>query len=206
MTKSRFPKAVSEDLLVRSGRRCCLCQKAKSGRVQVHHIIPQAEGGKGTAHNGIVLCFDCHSDVHAYWGKTHMGRSFTPAELTRRRDNWFETFARTGGTQIDYKQLASEVLRQLAEHGISAALTEVRERAPPPQAESAHPMPVPRAVHIGTEDLTKAKRPGMSLDAPGIVYVGEPFKVTVNADPAPDVGAASTRSSARLQAPAISAM
>ena len=95
---------------------------------------------------------------------------------------------------IDYEKLAGAVLRQFAEHGMSAGLTEVREQAPPPQTESAHPEPVPRAVHIGTEDLVKAKLPGMSLDAPATVFVGETFKVTVLADPAPNVGFAGFQS------------
>ena len=137
MTKSRFPKSVAEDLMAKSGRRCCLCHEFKGGRLQIHHITPRAEGGKGTPDNGIVICFDCHSDVHAYWGKTHMGRSFTAPELKRHRDQWFETFATASGTQIDYEKLAGELLHQIA------------EQARPPQG----------AADIGTEELAKAAGP-----------------------------------------------
>lgn len=139
MTKSRFPRAVAEELLTKSGRRCCLCHEYKGGRVEVHHVTPKAEGGQGTAENGIVLCFDCHSDVHAYWKENPKGRKFGAPELRKHRDHWFETFARNAGVAIDYKQLAGELLRQISEQmrpeGARDAGTEDLAKAAGPETE-----------------------------------------------------------------------
>ncbi len=137
MTKSRFPKTVVDELLAKSGRRCCLCHEFKGGKVEVHHIVPGAQRGTGTAGNAIVLCFDCHADIHAYWEKNPRGRKFTPPELRRHRDGWFQTYARTGASQIDYKQLAGELLQQYV------------GQARPPEG----------ATDIGTEELAKAAGP-----------------------------------------------
>jgi hypothetical protein len=54
--------------------------------MQIHHIVPDSEGGAGTAENGIPVCLDCHAEVES---KSNMGRRFSGAELTMRRDRWF---------------------------------------------------------------------------------------------------------------------
>lgn len=134
MTKSRFPKQVAEDLLVKSGRRCCLCQEKKGGKIQVHHIILASEGGPATADNGIVLCLDCHSEVHAYSGAAPIGKNFSPSELKRHRDQWFETFGRTGGVGPSASEVAEELLQRFM------------AKLPPGEG----------ATNVGIEELTKA--------------------------------------------------
>jgi tetratricopeptide (TPR) repeat protein len=113
MTKSRFPKDVAEELLVRSGRHCCLCEEYKGGKVEVHHIVPRSQGGRATADNGIVLCYDCHAEVHAYWQANPRGRKLTPSELRKRRDQWFEKFQTRGQPNIDYEKLAEALAPHL---------------------------------------------------------------------------------------------
>ena len=41
------------------------CEECGSGyKVQAHHIRPVSQGGKTTADNLAVLCFDCHRSKH----------------------------------------------------------------------------------------------------------------------------------------------
>jgi len=47
-----FSRKVRENLLVKSGRRCCLCGKFRGTKILVHHIIPEASGGSNKESNG----------------------------------------------------------------------------------------------------------------------------------------------------------
>jgi hypothetical protein len=86
------PKTV-EDLLLKANRHCCLCRQFKGKNLEVHHIVPQAEGGGDDPDNAIVLCFDCHADVVSYNPSHPRGRKYTSAELRRHRDEWFTVVA-----------------------------------------------------------------------------------------------------------------
>lgn len=59
--------------------RCCRCQIIG---VEVHHIIPEADGGPDNIDNAAPLCPSCHS----YFGDNHRKRK----EITRMRDWWYE--------------------------------------------------------------------------------------------------------------------
>lgn len=61
-----FSNTVVERLLVACHRRCCICHKFCGNKIEIHHIIPQAQDGPDTRENGIPLCFDCHAEVEAY--------------------------------------------------------------------------------------------------------------------------------------------
>jgi 5-methylcytosine-specific restriction endonuclease McrA len=50
-------------LILRHGYKCLICGYDKI--VEAHHIIPQAEGGKTTVSNGILLCPNHHAEAHA---------------------------------------------------------------------------------------------------------------------------------------------
>lgn len=41
--------------------RCCWCRDHRRS-IEVHHIIPEAEGGPNTLDNAATLCPNCHSD------------------------------------------------------------------------------------------------------------------------------------------------
>jgi len=88
-----FPPQVTEDLLVKAARCCCLCRQYKGTKIEVHHIVPQADGGTDDFDNGIPLCFDCHAEVETYNDKHPRGRKFRPSELKRLRDEWFQLVA-----------------------------------------------------------------------------------------------------------------
>jgi hypothetical protein len=70
-------------MMVRCGRRCCICRRFRPTKLQVHHIIERSEGGSDDEDNLIVTCFSCHSDVHT---KVPFARRFSVAELKGHRD------------------------------------------------------------------------------------------------------------------------
>ena len=72
-----------ENLLAKTGRRCCLCKMLHS--VQVHHIIPQEEGGTDKIDNAIPLCPNCHNEVHSSHVSGRITRKYTVGELKQHR-------------------------------------------------------------------------------------------------------------------------
>jgi 5-methylcytosine-specific restriction endonuclease McrA len=69
----------------RDGERCTNC--GSSERLQVHHIVPLAEGGEKFALSNLTtLCSDCHAQVGRGRG-TNAGRvSSHPQAVTRERN------------------------------------------------------------------------------------------------------------------------
>ncbi|MBN1273435.1 MAG: HNH endonuclease [Candidatus Aminicenantes bacterium] len=92
-----FPHDIREKALVASGRRCCLCHKFCGTKIECHHIIEIADGGLDTFDNCIPLCFDCHSDMGSYDPKHPKGTKYSPSELKKHRDLWYEKIAKGGG-------------------------------------------------------------------------------------------------------------
>lgn len=84
-----FSEEIKIKALVACGRRCCICHKFCGNNMEVHHILPQAQGGKDTFENAIPLCFDCHANVEHYNPKHPKGNKFTEKELIKHRDNWY---------------------------------------------------------------------------------------------------------------------
>ena len=104
-----FSPQVGENLLVKSARCCCLCREYKGTKIEVHHIVPEANNGTDKEENGIPLCFDCHSDVQTYNDKHPRGRKFRPTELKRHRDEWFKLVS-SGSVGNVQSKLDSEAL------------------------------------------------------------------------------------------------
>jgi HNH endonuclease len=88
-----FPADVKEKALVACARRCCLCRNFVGLKIELHHIVQEAEDGEGTFDNCIPLCFDCHGDMRSYDHRHPKGTKYTPAELTRHRNNWYTLVA-----------------------------------------------------------------------------------------------------------------
>lgn len=63
----------------KSSFRCCICHKAF---VEVHHIIPQSEGGDDTLDNAAPLCSTCHD---LYGGNPEKRKS-----VKQMRNHWWE--------------------------------------------------------------------------------------------------------------------
>jgi hypothetical protein len=62
--------------------RCCLC---KEFDIEVHHILPEAEGGPDTEENAAPLCGKCHNIFGANPTKRKM--------IREARDHWYEICA-----------------------------------------------------------------------------------------------------------------
>lgn len=89
-----FPPDVRVESLVRAARHCCVCHRYKGLKIEVHHIVQEADGGPNTLDNAIVLCADCHTDAGHYNPEHPRGTKFSPTELRLARDRWQETVRR----------------------------------------------------------------------------------------------------------------
>ncbi|MBR5439120.1 MAG: HNH endonuclease [Clostridia bacterium] len=85
-----FSEKIKEDAMVACGRHCCICHKFCGNKMEVHHIVPQKDGGEDSFENAIPLCFDCHAEVGAYNTSHPKGVKFSKNELKRHRDNWYK--------------------------------------------------------------------------------------------------------------------
>lgn len=96
-------------------RQCCLCHRLKHTKIQCHHIIPKAEGGEDTFENCIPLCLECHGEVLAYNPMHPIGTEYKPAELRRRRDDWYEKVKNAPATVFDQRhaQIDRGLLKRL---------------------------------------------------------------------------------------------
>ena len=88
LTMGQFNAADVQVLLVACHRCCCICHRFCGVKIEMDHIVPQAEGGEDTSDNAIPVCFECHAEIHSYNPKHPRGRKFQPEELRGHRDQW----------------------------------------------------------------------------------------------------------------------
>ncbi len=74
-----FSESLKAQVRKKAHSACCLC---KSGGVDIHHIIPESEGGSDTQDNAAPLCPSCYE---AY-GANPRKRQF----IHEARDVWYE--------------------------------------------------------------------------------------------------------------------
>lgn len=77
-----FSETLKKEVRRLAAFRCCRCQ---SIGVEVHHIVPQVDGGPDTIENAAPLCAKCHSDFGANSAKRK--------EIIEMRDWWYEKVA-----------------------------------------------------------------------------------------------------------------
>jgi hypothetical protein len=78
-----FSESLKKHLRQKAHYRCCLCQAVL---VEIHHIVPQAEGGSDAEDNAAPLCASCHE----IYGANPTKRKF----IREARDWWYETCAK----------------------------------------------------------------------------------------------------------------
>ncbi len=62
-SKGEFHPTVRAEIERRSGGRCeANCSSPAS---HIHHIRRRSQGGEGTTENGLHVCSDCHTWIHA---------------------------------------------------------------------------------------------------------------------------------------------
>jgi hypothetical protein len=112
-----FSHDVAERALLDCGRHCCICHKFCGSKMELHHIVPEAEGGEDTYENCVPLCFDCHAEVKAYNPKHPKGRKYTESELRGHRDRWYEKVRNSHAvtTNPDYVELDRKLFLEIRE-------------------------------------------------------------------------------------------
>lgn len=74
-----FSEKIKLEAKRRSGFRCCLCQRIF---VEVHHLIPESEGGSSVIENAATLCSGCHD---LYGGNPEKRK-----QIRQMRDYWWD--------------------------------------------------------------------------------------------------------------------
>ena len=88
-----FSQAVKAKAVEAAAAHCCVCQRFDAGHVEVHHIIPQANGGSDDFENAIALCFDCHTWAGHYNSRHPKGFRYSPEFLRSARNGWYARVA-----------------------------------------------------------------------------------------------------------------
>lgn len=107
-----FPESITKQIRRRSHFQCCLC---KALGVEIHHIVPQAEGGKDTEANAAPLCPTCHET----YGANPIKRKF----IREARDLWFEICEKRYASD---SSILSEVRNAVAETASKEDLSALR--------------------------------------------------------------------------------
>ena len=112
-----FSETVKERVRQMADGRCCLCEEVF---VDVHHIVPQSEGGADSEDNATPLCPGCH----AKFGNNPDHRK----QIREMRDRWYRKCA---SEQLSVKDLASvindakELVQGLERHSPQRLLIEI---------------------------------------------------------------------------------
>ncbi len=85
-----FSDKIKNEAIWRSKRSCCVCKEFVGRSVQVHHIIPEGQGGADEIDNAIVLCLRCHAEAGHYNPGHPIGTKYSREELRRYRDEWWK--------------------------------------------------------------------------------------------------------------------
>lgn len=84
----KFKTEDAERLLIACHRCCCICHRFCGVKMELDHIVQQAEDGPDTPENAIPVCLECHAEIHSYNPNHPRGRKFQPSELRGHRDQW----------------------------------------------------------------------------------------------------------------------
>jgi HNH endonuclease len=78
-----FSEKVKLEAKKKAAFRCCICHKPF---VEIHHIIPQSEGGPDTLNNAATLCSSCHD---LYGGNPEKRKI-----IKQMRDHWWDLMSK----------------------------------------------------------------------------------------------------------------
>ena len=87
-----FSRSTKELVRKRAWFACCICKKISLG-LEIHHIVPQRNGGPNTEENAAPLCPSCHT---IYGGNLDL-----QARIREMRDWWYEQVERLFGADKD---------------------------------------------------------------------------------------------------------
>lgn len=95
-----FSHSVKEEALVKSRRCCCICNEFAGLYTNVHHIVPENQGGPDTIENAMVLCLRCHGEAGHYNDQHPIGNKYSVSELIIHRDNWWKWCQNNPGVSL----------------------------------------------------------------------------------------------------------
>lgn len=98
-----FSEALKTSVRRRAHLACCLCHEVG---VEVHHIVPQGEGGTDDEDNAAPLCPTCHER----YGANPTKRKF----IREARDLWFELCAERYAPDPDRLSHIEKALKEVA--------------------------------------------------------------------------------------------
>src|SRR5207237_9496829 len=112
-----FTEALKLKVRKKAHLSCCLC---KAIGVEVHHIIPQEEGGPDIEENAAPLCPSCHET----YGANPQKRKF----IREARDFWYEICAKRYAPDPERLNELSEKMNQVATKAdLDALITKMTE-------------------------------------------------------------------------------
>ena len=94
-----FAESLKVKIRKRADFRCCWCRRlSDSYTVDIHHIVPPAEGGSNTEDNAAPLCPNCH--------RTHGANPQMRKQIRERRDVWYEICAKRIAVSTEPKEIS----------------------------------------------------------------------------------------------------
>ena len=75
----KFKTEDAEKLLIACHRCCCTCHRFRSVKMELDHIVQQAEDGPDTHGNAMPVCLECHAEIHSYNPNHPRGPNLRPA-------------------------------------------------------------------------------------------------------------------------------
>lgn len=125
-----FTNSLRAAVRKRAHFRCCLCHALG---VDIHHIVPSANGGPDTEENAAPLCQSCHST----YGGNPEKRSF----IREARSCWFEICERRYASDADAMRAIAARLDDLPSKAdlaeIRSVLSSLKDAVPQARAEPA---------------------------------------------------------------------
>ena len=91
-TKVMFSRTTKETIRKRAWFACCICKKISLG-LEIHHIVPQRNGGPNTEENAAPLCPSCH--------RSYGGNPDLQARIREMRDFWYDQCERLFAIEQD---------------------------------------------------------------------------------------------------------
>lgn len=95
-----------------SAFRCCICHKPF---VEIHHIIPQSEGGNDTLENAAPLCASCHDLYGENPGKRKI--------IRQMRNHWWQLMQKRASNIIKAKDIKEDDLHLEPNHNFESKLS-----------------------------------------------------------------------------------
>jgi hypothetical protein len=93
-----FAEPVKKEVRRKAAFRCCRCQNIG---VEVHHIVPEQDGGENNIDNAAPLCPNCHNDFGANLEKRKV--------IFEMRDWWYEKVEQMYKPQVPNVEIAEKL-------------------------------------------------------------------------------------------------